>query len=931
MRHGLMVGMDDQLKVLEKMISELADGPAMSVITGEPGAGKSTLWQHGCDHARGRGHRVLSCRPTVVGRELPFMGLIDMFDDGGVAVDDLPPPQQQALEAALMCTVPDHGELPSPAAVGVAVVTVVRRLATTTPVVIAVDEVAGLDRASAAVLGYLVRRLRGEPVGLLLSTVGAGGAGWPVVLDVDESFDHIRREHIHVGPLSAVQLRHLVEHRTGLVLARPTLVRLYRACGGNPATALHVANAMLNCTTPLTGRPLPVGPKWISTVQALMSALPEVSRTALVMAAALDHPTTHLLRIALEVSGPPTPGLAEAERAGLINVDEGAVRFIHPTYASAIYSAAGGEVRRSVHMRLSAVVTDPLEQARHLALATDDPDTGVSDVVERAAQEAERRGASVEAAELWTLASQHTPLDDPRHGRRLVSAALCLFWAGDCAHSRAALEEALEAATTDLERAYVLLSLALVTFYDSGARQAVHLLHQAQSMMGNDFLLAAELNLRVGWFAEYDLELRTASVRAARDCLRHIDPVDDRLAGSVAIAASYLDFLAGHRYDPVRLREAADALPVAGLSWEIELGHTVVGLVEANTDLRQVQTGWRARLCRARQLGHDAAVPSVLHHLVLAEFWLGDWDMAKRYADELVEAVEQTGQRLMRPKALYLQALLAAHRGDVAAAACATDDGYALSEQDDAPVAMASHLAVRGFLQLSTGDFAAADACLSQAAGLVEATGIREPTLLRFVGDQIEAAVAVGAVSRADELLADLGNRTSRPDDSWVRVVQARGRAQVLMARGELAGAAAAIDEANLAHSSLHMPFERARTHLVHGQVLRRLRRRRLADQALHQAEALFSDLGAALWAAQAAAERLRLGYHRSGLGELTPTEAQVAKLIADQYSNNEIAAALVISRRTVENHLTRIYRKLSVNGRAELCIAIAAGIAHLS
>src|SRR4051812_23017467 len=317
MHPGLIVGMDEQLTVLDKMISGLPEGPALSVITGEPGAGKSTLWQHGCDRAHELKYRVLSCRPSVAGRDQPFVGLIDMFDDGGVTVDELPPPQRQVLEAALMRAVPDHGESPGPGAVGGAVVSVVRRLAEATPLMIAVDDVARLDSARAALLSHPVRRLRRGPVGLLVSTAGAGGSGWPMVLDVDDSDDRLRREHIHIGPLGIAQLRSLVEQRTGLVLARPALVRLHEASGGNPPAALNIAIAMLNTTTPRTVRPLPVGPLWTEIVQELMSTLPEASRTVLLMAAALDRPSTYQIRQALDVPGPLTPGLADAEKAGL--------------------------------------------------------------------------------------------------------------------------------------------------------------------------------------------------------------------------------------------------------------------------------------------------------------------------------------------------------------------------------------------------------------------------------------------------------------------------------------------------------------------------------------------------------------------------------------------------------------------------------------
>ena len=128
MPSALIVGQGSQLDAITAMIDGLRQGPTVGVIAGEPGAGKSTLWEFACDHARRRGYVVLSCRPGDVEDDLPFMGLIDLLDDTALTFDDLPAPQYRALDAALMRATPDGGELPSPSAVGVAFVALIRRL-----------------------------------------------------------------------------------------------------------------------------------------------------------------------------------------------------------------------------------------------------------------------------------------------------------------------------------------------------------------------------------------------------------------------------------------------------------------------------------------------------------------------------------------------------------------------------------------------------------------------------------------------------------------------------------------------------------------------------------------------------------------------------------------------------------------------------------
>ena len=115
------------------------------------------------------------------------------------------------------------------------------------------------------------------------------------------------------------------------------------------------------------------------------------------------------------------------------------------------------------------------------------------------------------------------------------------------------------------------------------------------------------------------------------------------------------------------------------------------------------------------------------------------------------------------------------------------------------------------------------------------------------------------------------------------------------------------------------MPFERARTLLAQGVALRHARRRRDARATLEEARAAFASLGAALWEEKATAELDRIGGRRAAGDELTPAEERVAALVAEGRTNKEVAAALFLTERTVEFHLTHVYRKLGVRSRAEL------------
>jgi DNA-binding CsgD family transcriptional regulator len=119
-------------------------------------------------------------------------------------------------------------------------------------------------------------------------------------------------------------------------------------------------------------------------------------------------------------------------------------------------------------------------------------------------------------------------------------------------------------------------------------------------------------------------------------------------------------------------------------------------------------------------------------------------------------------------------------------------------------------------------------------------------------------------------------------------------------------------------------PLECARALLVLGRVRRRAKQRGAAREALDAALARFEAIGAPLWAERARAELGRVGGRRASPDELTPSERQIAELVARGRTNREVAAELFVTVHTVEKALTRAYRKLGVRSRAELAGTLA-------
>jgi DNA-binding CsgD family transcriptional regulator len=226
-----------------------------------------------------------------------------------------------------------------------------------------------------------------------------------------------------------------------------------------------------------------------------------------------------------------------------------------------------------------------------------------------------------------------------------------------------------------------------------------------------------------------------------------------------------------------------------------------------------------------------------------------------------------------------------------------------------------------GFLELSVDNPEAALEAFGPLTNMAASGVVAEPTAgdMYFHGDAAEALVAVGRIEEAEAITSWLQERGDALDRTWAIAVGARCRGLILAATGDVAEAEQVLEVALAAHKRLPMPIERARTLLVLGRVRRRLRKRRMAKEALDEALAIFESTGTARWAERAKDEISRLGLRPKAEDELTPSEERVATLAAGGMTNREVAASLNITPKTVEAHLARAYRKLDISSRAEL------------
>ena len=316
----------------------------------------------------------------------------------------------------------------------------------------------------------------------------------------------------------------------------------------------------------------------------------------------------------------------------------------------------------------------------------------------------------------------------------------------------------------------------------------------------------------------------------------------------------------------------------------------------------------------ARERGEEGAIPWVLSLLAELEFHAGNWPLAEQTADEALAIALQTDQQGPAANVRLLRAELAVARGRADEARPVLEE---LRQKGEPVIEIFAHRLL-ALLDLSRGNAAGALPHFSPIHDAEEALGIGDPAIHRFAADEIEVLIAVGRLDDATRLLADLRRRGEELDRTWALATAARCRSLLLVEQGDYEGALRAVEQALREHERLPLPLERGRTLLVKGKIERRAKERRAARQSLEAALEIFDGLGATLWAKQARDERARIGGRASPAG-LTPTEQQIADLVAAGSTNREVAEAMFISVKTVEASLSRIYRKLGVASRREL------------
>jgi DNA-binding CsgD family transcriptional regulator len=922
---GDVIGRESELAILHSFLDSIPTGSSALLLSGDPGIGKTTVWKEGLADAQLRRYRTLSCGPVEAETRLSYAALGDLLEPIlEEALPTVPEPQRLALEVALLRT-PRSGARADQRAVSLAVLGCLRSVASTSPVVVAVDDVQWMDVPSVRVLQFVVRRLKDEQVGLMTAARGAPADDDPLGVVSALTEDHVHA--VHVGPLSLDALERVLRAKVGEGFSRTTLLNLHEMSGGNPFFAQEIGLALLRRGGDVAaGEGLPIPDRLQVLIEDRLQGLPAETVEALEVVSALSTPTLDAIAAATDPSEVDRR-LGPAIENGVVEVVGDRLRFTHPLLASAVYQRILPARRRELHARLATIVRDPEERARHLALSVVGPDVAVAAALEEAAALAFSRGAPQSAAELWEMARRATPPDRREDQvRRTHQAGVAHHECGDTSLARSVLEQAVDLSKAGPARARVLLDLGMALAENEGWRGAWAVFEAARGEAGDDLGLRAriEQNLGYAWLFRGDL---AASERHARAALQLAEELQEpRVMAEAFTAYPFVEFLLGRGVDQQLLDRGIsleDHMEGEFKSHVLRASFVMAQLLKFTDRLDEARRTFTELLGDAAAHGVEGPIPQIRYHLAELECRAGNWDAAMEHARESRAAAQRIRMGAMSSEGHFAVGLVEAHLGRAEPARLAALEGLRVAEAAGEILLLIPNLAVLGFLELSLGRPAEADAFLFRAIELEQAMGVREPDYFRMVPDEVEALVALGRLDQADALLAPFEDAGRSLDRAWAAATGARCRALVLAARGDLQGASVAADEAVRHHDRLPLPFELGRTHLVRGAVERRAKRKREARDTLTKALEIFDGLGAALWADKTRAELARIGGRAASSLDLTPTEARVAALVAAGSTNREVADALFVSVHTVEANLKRIYRKLGIRSRTELASAL--------
>lgn len=906
-----VLGRSHECQLLDGLLDAVRGGESrVLVLRGEPGVGKTRLLEYVT--ARSRGFQVARVTSVQSDMELPYAGLHQLCEPMMDRLDRLPPGQRDAVSGALGL---GATRAPDGFLVALGVLGLLSEVARDRPLLCVVDDAQWLDLASMQSLAFTARRLLAESVAIVFAARVpdeeppgiAEPAGLPELLVKGLSDREARAllRSVLPGPWDERVLGRIIAESRGNPLALLELPKM--------STPVELAGGFgLPSDQPLRDR---IQKAYVRRI----AGLPKEARGFLLAAAVDPTGEPALLWRAAERLGINTEAAADSVAAGLVKIGD-RVRFFHPMVRSAVYWAASPEERRSMHRALADVTdpaADPDRRAWHAAHGASGPDESVAAELERSAGRAKTRGGVAATAAFLARAVELTP-DPVRRLDRALAAARATHEAGnpDLALRQLSLVET--GFLDERRRGEVDLARARIAFTSNRGSEAPGLLLKAAGQLAaHDIALARETYLEVvnaAIFAgpqAYD-DGQYEAARAAREMPTPQPPrPTDLLLDGLAVR-----IIDGHTAAVPSLRLALrafaepDLSPEEGLRWLWLIGVTAVGLWDHET----MSLLAARHLKLARDAGQATALPFALTMRCVVHVLDGELAQGSSLAEEVQTVAEAVGTAAPIYGALFV----AAWRGQEAECvelSKRADEGAKHRGEGVGPVV--SRWA-RALLYNGLGRYneAAEAADMASREYIQLEMGIPVWSLVEY----IEATARAGTAGQAADALDRLTELTQVSSTDWAVGIEARSRALVSEGAEAESHYLKAID----ALGRTRIRGESARAHLVYGEWLRRSGRRHAAREQLRISHGLFEAMGMQGFAERAARELTALGEtvrrHAEGTrSDLTPKEVQIVRLVREGLTNPEIGARLLLSPRTVEWHLRKVFGKLGVTSRKQL------------
>ncbi|MFF1338293.1 ATP-binding protein [Streptomyces sp. NPDC058290] len=925
----MLIGRDDDLELIRGFVDEARTCGGALLLSGDAGVGKTELLDAAAAHAHAANTRVARAAGVEFESSVGFAGLHQILHPLLDGLEELAAAYRSTLSVALGL---QHGAPPHQLMVSNAVSALLGHAGAERPLLVIVDDLPWLDRASAIVMGLVARRL-----GDNASRVGFLGA---YRSDEGSFFDRGGVTTHHLQPLDPAAAEKLVRDRFPALTPR-VRTRLLSEAQGNPLALLELPIALNGTRRAPATIPdvLPLGRRLQTLFAARIEALPPETRLLLLYAVLDGTGDLHTLQAATHTATGTGPtgieNLAPAERAGLVYVDDttGRLTFRHPLTRSAVVELSTSDQRRRIHHALAEHTTDrPERRAWHLAQATVEPDEHVATLLEQTAHAVLRRGDAGGAIAALLRAADLSPRGHER-GRRIAEAAyLGADLTGDLRDVPKLLEDARRA---DGGRAGPLVAAVAA---------AHHLLLSGEGDLDTAHrLLTGAIDMQHQPYDATDTTMTDALYTLAWVChgaqrpelwkplhqaIALLTPhIPDRVALTLATLA-----------DPARTAPPALGLldeTIATLDQETDPVHIIRTAMAAVYVDRLADC--RTALRRILRDGRDtSAVTLELQGLVFLSrdcFTAGAWDQLDEQTEQGQRLSTTHSYQLLTTDYLYQRALVAAARGDTATTQALTDEMtlWAAPRRVGSALSGASHAKALAALGQGRYEEAYRHATAVSPAGELAS---HVPTALFLVMDLVEAALRTGRQTEAAAhvtAVREAGIAAISPRLTMIVEASAALTAHDPHAR-ELFRRALSTPGTD------RWPFDHARVRLAYGEHLRRARAATEARAHLTDALDTFQRLGARPWAARAAGELRATGQptrqpaartDHHGPASLTPQQREIAHLAAAGLTNKQIGERLRLSPRTVSTHLHQLFPKLGITSRAALRDALAEPTRH--